>query len=198
VEYESRRDADDAYHEMHNKRMGRDDLLKIEVCLPSLIEAALTPPQADSVTFQWARTPPSASWRFDPASREARPPRRDRSPRRRSRSPPPRSRDRSPRKDDRRERDYDRRDRDRATDRSRSPDDVRDRDMKDRDRARSEEETEPLGAGLENGDDEGRKGTINTRALDGYGLTRGKIHHVWPKTSSTLRSETIDLLILVL
>ncbi|KAJ6052041.1 hypothetical protein N7499_011428 [Penicillium canescens] len=43
VEYESRRDADDAYHEMHNKRIGRDDLLKIE----------------------WARTPPSASWRFD-------------------------------------------------------------------------------------------------------------------------------------
>ena len=33
VEYESRRDADDAYHEMHNKRIGRDDLLKIEVCL---------------------------------------------------------------------------------------------------------------------------------------------------------------------
>lgn len=31
VEYESRRDADDAYHEMHNKRMGRDDMLKIEV-----------------------------------------------------------------------------------------------------------------------------------------------------------------------
>lgn len=32
VEYESRRDADDAYHEMHNKRLGRDDILKIEVC----------------------------------------------------------------------------------------------------------------------------------------------------------------------
>lgn len=31
VEYESRRDADEAYHEMHNKRIGRDDLLKIEV-----------------------------------------------------------------------------------------------------------------------------------------------------------------------
>lgn len=31
VEYESRRDADDAYYEMHNKRIGRDDLLKIEV-----------------------------------------------------------------------------------------------------------------------------------------------------------------------
>ncbi|KAF2807955.1 uncharacterized protein BDZ99DRAFT_489492 [Mytilinidion resinicola] len=112
VEYESRRDADDAYHEMHNKRIGRDDLLKIE----------------------WARTPPSASWRFesgasrDGAGRDARPPRRgDRSPRRRSQSPPRRGRgDYSPRKDDRRERDYDRRDRDR----SRSPDD-RDREMKD-------------------------------------------------------------------
>ena len=31
VEYESRRDADDAYHEMHNKRLDRDDILKIEV-----------------------------------------------------------------------------------------------------------------------------------------------------------------------
>ena len=31
VEYESRRDADYAYHEMHNTRIGRDDLLKIEV-----------------------------------------------------------------------------------------------------------------------------------------------------------------------
>jgi len=34
VEYESRRDADDAYHEMHNKRIGRDDMLKIEVRPP--------------------------------------------------------------------------------------------------------------------------------------------------------------------
>jgi hypothetical protein len=31
VEYENRRDSDDAYYEMHNKRIGRDDVLKIEV-----------------------------------------------------------------------------------------------------------------------------------------------------------------------
>jgi hypothetical protein len=31
VEYEDRRDADEAYHDMHNKRIGRDDILKIEV-----------------------------------------------------------------------------------------------------------------------------------------------------------------------
>jgi len=118
VEYESRRDADDAYHEMHNKRIGRDDLLKIE----------------------WARTPPSASWRFD----AGRPPRgegrRERSPRRRSRTPPSR------RYDDDRDRDYDRdRDRDRRDrrdrDRSRSPDD-RDREMKDRDRGDEDRDRE--------------------------------------------------------
>ncbi|KAF2272244.1 uncharacterized protein EI97DRAFT_406705 [Westerdykella ornata] len=117
VEYESRRDADDAYHEMHNKRIGRDDLLKIE----------------------WARTPPSASWRFDSgAARDRGAPRgRDRSPRRRSLSPRRGRGDYSPRKDDRRERDYDRRDRDR----SRSPDD-RDREMKDRDREESDRDRE--------------------------------------------------------
>ncbi|MDI1489990.1 MAG: hypothetical protein OHK93_001189 [Ramalina farinacea] len=118
VEYESRRDADDAYHEMHNKYIGRDDLLKIE----------------------WARTPPSASWRFDSGRDERRgPPRRERSPRRRSVSPPRRSRDdyTPPRKSDRRDRDYDRRDRGR----SRSPDD-RDREMKDVDRRRDEDDHE--------------------------------------------------------
>jgi hypothetical protein len=37
VEYESRRDADDAYHDMHNKRIGRDrdEVLKIEVSHPT-------------------------------------------------------------------------------------------------------------------------------------------------------------------
>lgn len=127
VEYEDRRDADDAYYEMHNKRLGRDDILKIE----------------------WARTPPSASWRFDSGrdreggAREAGA--RDRPRRsspRRGRSPSPRrsTREYSPRKDDRRDtrdRDYDRERRDRDRDRSRSPD-HRDRDIKedrdDRDR----------------------------------------------------------------
>jgi len=90
---------------MHNKRIGRDDVLKIE----------------------WARTPPSASWRFDSGRDRERASGR-RSPRRGGRSPSPRrSRggDYSPRKDDRRDRDYDRRDRDR----SRSPDN-RDREVK--------------------------------------------------------------------
>ncbi|KAF4592189.1 Nucleotide-binding, alpha-beta plait [Ophiocordyceps camponoti-floridani] len=121
VEYEERRDADDAYHEMHNKRIGRDDVLKIE----------------------WARTPPSASWRFESGrDRDRRGPR---SPRR-GRSPSPRrsTRDYSPRKDDRRDRDRDRdrdydRDSRRDRDRSRSPDNRdRDREVKeerdDRDR----------------------------------------------------------------
>ncbi|KAI1389827.1 RNA-binding domain-containing protein [Hypoxylon trugodes] len=114
VEYEDRRDADDAYHEMHNKRIGRDDLLKIE----------------------WARTPPSASWRFDSGRDRERRDRGGRSPRR-GRSPSPRrsTRDYSPRKDDRRDRDRDRdydRDRRDTRDRSRSPD-PRDRDRDDRD-----------------------------------------------------------------
>ncbi|KAF4438099.1 hypothetical protein F53441_12860 [Fusarium austroafricanum] len=118
VEYEDRRDADDAYHEMHNKRIGRDDILKIE----------------------WARTPPSASWRFESGRDRdrrggARSPRRGRSP-----SPRRSTRDYSPRKDDRRDRDrdYDRESR-RDRDRSRSPDHRdRERDSKeerdDRDR----------------------------------------------------------------
>ncbi|KEF62681.1 uncharacterized protein A1O9_00654 [Exophiala aquamarina CBS 119918] len=156
VEYESRRDADDAYHEMHNKRIGRDDLLKIE----------------------WARTPPSATWRYEAGrgresrdSRDGRDSRdrrdRDRSPARRSgRSPSPRRRDYSPRKDDRRDRgDRDReRDRDRDYDdrrRSRSPADRdrdRDRDMKD-DRDRHDDDRDNA-----NGDD--RKGTMDVDVFE--------------------------------
>ncbi|CAG8232256.1 unnamed protein product [Penicillium nalgiovense] len=166
VEYESRRDADDAYHEMHNKRIGRDDLLKIE----------------------WARTPPSASWRFDSGSgrdapRDAgRDRRRDRTPPRRGRSPSPRrSRggDYSPRRDDRyerdtdrdydrrdrdsdrRDRDHDRRDRDRSRDRSRSPDD-RERDGKD-DRERRDDDRERREEDRENGPNgEDRKDQLST------------------------------------
>jgi len=78
--------------------------------------------------LQWARTPPSASWRFD--SGRDRPSRRsERSPRRSGRSMSPR-RDRSPynsrRDDDRRDRDFERRNR------SRTPTD-RDDAKKDRD-----------------------------------------------------------------
>ncbi|KAL2162446.1 hypothetical protein VTH06DRAFT_7359 [Thermothelomyces fergusii] len=136
VEYEDRRDADDAYHEMHNKRIGRDDVLKIE----------------------WARTPPSASWRFDRSERDRR-----RSPPRR-RSPSPRRRDYSPRKDDRRDRDRDRererdrdydRDRRETRERSRSPDRERDRDLKDdrdRDRERDRDDRDRRENGA-NGDE---------------------------------------------
>ncbi|CZT02756.1 related to mRNA splicing factor [Rhynchosporium agropyri] len=128
VEYESRRDADDAYHEMHNKRLARDDLLKIE----------------------WARTPPSANWRFDTGrERERAPAARRSSPRRGGRSPSPRRSGRgdySPRKDERRDRDYERRDR---GDRSRSPED-RDREVKE------EREQEDVHENGTNGDD--RKG----------------------------------------
>jgi len=127
VEYESRRDADDAYHDMHNRRLSRDEILKIE----------------------WARTPPSASWRFDSGRDGDRGERRERrrSPRRGRSGSPPRRRDHSPRKDERRDRDYERRDRDldrdrddrdRDHDRSRSPDG--DREMKDvRDRRDDDE-----------------------------------------------------------
>ncbi len=132
VEYESRRDADDAYHEMHNKRIGRDDMLKIEV---GRYICHLLYFWTLFMLDKWARTPPSASWRFDSGrdrggdrgADRGGDRRRDRSPRRRSVSPPRRSRGGySPRKDDRRDRDRDS-DRDRRErDRSRSPDGSRD------------------------------------------------------------------------
>lgn len=107
---------------MHNKRIGRDDLLKIEVRhLPfhACVELRIM-----LTSMKWARTPPSASWRFDSGRDRDGPGGSRRSPRRRGRTPSPRRGggrgDYSPRKDERRERDYDRRDR---ADRSRSPDD---------------------------------------------------------------------------
>lgn len=140
---------------MHNKRLAPDDILKIEV----LEDASASSLQPTLTTAQWARTPPSASWRFDSGrdrdGRDVRgpPSRRERSPRRRSLSPPRRRRgDYSPRKDDRRERDYDRRERDR----SRSPDDRGDREMKDVDRRRDGDEERENGT---NGDD--RKGSFS-------------------------------------
>ncbi|KAJ8114494.1 hypothetical protein OPT61_g3633 [Boeremia exigua] len=167
VEYESRRDADDAYHEMHNKRIGRDDLLKIE----------------------WARTPPSASWRFDSGRDRPRsdrgdrssrgddrgvPSRGDRSPRRRSVSPR-RERGGSPRKD--RDRDYDRRDRDRSrspVDGDREMKDVRDReedrgDRGDRaDRERGDREREERREGEPRPAGEETKGMTSDHAADDF------------------------------
>ena len=118
---------------------------------------------------QWARTPPSASWRFDTGSERnrdsrdggrdsgrgggrdgGRSDRRERSPRRgRSGSPPRRSRyEDEGTREGTRDRDYDRRDRDRDTrrdrERTRTPEDRdRDRDMKDRDREEERERGEP-------------------------------------------------------
>ncbi|KAL3953063.1 hypothetical protein ACCO45_013006 [Purpureocillium lilacinum] len=110
VEYEDKRDADDAYYEMHNKRLGRDDILKIE----------------------WARTPPSASWRFESGrDRDRRGPVRPvvAAPPLLAAAPATTPPAREDRRD--RDRDYDRDSR-RDRDRSRSPDPRdRDRDVKD-------------------------------------------------------------------
>ncbi|KAI1001303.1 hypothetical protein K3495_g6900 [Podosphaera aphanis] len=133
VEYESRRDADDAYHEMHNKRFDRDDILKIE----------------------WARTPPSASWRFETGRDRERAQYGRRSPRRSMRSISPRrgrGGDFSPRKDDRRDRDRDYSRRSRVIDRSRSPD--------DRERLSKEDHRSDTREGVTN--DEDRKGAIES------------------------------------
>ncbi|OLL24929.1 Pre-mRNA-splicing factor srp1 [Neolecta irregularis DAH-3] len=55
VEYEDRRDAEDAYHQMHNRRI-----------------------DSDIIGVEWARNTPSASWRFDgDPGANAPPPRRE-------------------------------------------------------------------------------------------------------------------------
>lgn len=48
VEYESRRDADDAYHEMHNRSISRSEVLKIEVriTIPTICWTSTTNPIA--------------------------------------------------------------------------------------------------------------------------------------------------------
>lgn len=141
---------------MHNKRIGRDDLLKIEVCTDKFEQACW---KLLTGLLQWARTPPSASWRFDPGADRPRDgrdggrgggrddrggrDRRERSPRRRSGSPPRSRRHDDDREGSTRDRDYDRGSRrddrdDRRRERTRSPEADRDRadrdrDMKDRD-----------------------------------------------------------------
>ncbi|KAK9459559.1 pre-mrna splicing factor [Lipomyces oligophaga] len=70
VEYEDRRDSEDAYYDMHNRRIRSGDILNVE----------------------WARNTPSASWRYEDRGRHS-----SYSPRRRggrdiSRSPDPRDR----------------------------------------------------------------------------------------------------------
>jgi len=46
VEYEDKRDADDAYYDMHNKRLGRDDILKIEVSVRPAEPASASSPRS--------------------------------------------------------------------------------------------------------------------------------------------------------
>ncbi|KAJ5338779.1 hypothetical protein N7452_005507 [Penicillium brevicompactum] len=153
VEYESRRDADDAYHEMHNKRIGRDDLLKIE---RAAILAVMPPRER-----RRDRTPPRRG--RSPSPRRSRggdySPRRDDRYERDDRAD--RDYDRRDRDSDRRDRDHDRRDRDRSRDRSRSPDDRErdgkdDRERRDDDRERREDDRE----NVPNGDD--RKGILSS------------------------------------
>ncbi|RKO87307.1 hypothetical protein BDK51DRAFT_1532, partial [Blyttiomyces helicus] len=74
VEFEDSRDAEDAYHEMQNRKIDGYTLM-----------------------IQWAKNAPSRSWRYDDRE-EREPPRR----RNRSASPPPRRSSRSPRPADRR------------------------------------------------------------------------------------------------
>ncbi|EPS38739.1 hypothetical protein H072_7530 [Dactylellina haptotyla CBS 200.50] len=151
VEYESRRDADDAYFEMHGRRIGRDDILKIE----------------------WARTPPSASWRFDggrdaprrrsPGRRGGGSPRRSGAPRsasparRADRSPngrAARDRSRSPGAKEDRDRDGDREMRSPREERERERERDRDRESRRDERERERDQTPPRHDDLDTADAE--------------------------------------------
>ncbi|TFK48279.1 RNA-binding domain-containing protein [Heliocybe sulcata] len=102
VEFQSSRDAEEAYIDMHGRYF-----------------------EGHRLSVQWAKNPPSSVWRYD---RRSPPPRRDRRDRDRSRSPRRTNRDREDRdkdrdrdRDRRDDRDKDREDRDRRRSRSRSP-----------------------------------------------------------------------------
>jgi len=121
VEFRSRRDAEDAYYDMHGRYF-----------------------EGSRLSIQWAKNPPSSVWRYDrrtpppaqPSHRSGRDRERSRSPRRRSERDD-RDRDRERDRDDR-----DRKRRSRSPDRRRSPtprrdDRRRDERERDRDRART-------------------------------------------------------------
>ncbi|QIW98480.1 hypothetical protein AMS68_003998 [Peltaster fructicola] len=111
VEYESRRDADDAYHDMHNARISRDETLKIEAQAElNAVTALLDVPDA-------LQPPPRRATRDDSRARDRdRYDDRDRRDRYRSRSPAGRDREGKDR-----DRDADRPRRDKY--RSRTPED---------------------------------------------------------------------------
>ncbi|KAF8797544.1 hypothetical protein BYT27DRAFT_7237197 [Phlegmacium glaucopus] len=115
VEFRSRRDAEDAYYDMHGRYF-----------------------EGSRLSIQWAKNPPSSVWRYDrrtppppPAHRSGRDRERSRSPRRRS------ERDDKDRDRDRERDDRERKRRSRSPDRRRSPTPDRRRDDRDRDRART-------------------------------------------------------------
>lgn len=81
MEFEDSRDAEDAYHEMQDRRVD-GCYLTIQVIFP---------------LKQWAKNTPRSNWRYEDDRRRSRSPRRDRHSR--DRSPPPRRRSASPAKE---------------------------------------------------------------------------------------------------